>query len=130
MYKCKQNNYPEKYTAIGNCKNYSKKRVTNHFNGFSLSCDGGRKCLFVLFWSDFLKPRLHEQFLCDKFYFWSEEHKRTNIGRHVSGHNLDTKQLSKYFKILKHCTTKLDCLVYEMLYIKVKIHRSTFNQIL
>ena len=49
-----------------------------------------------------------------------EEHRRTNIGRHVNGHNLDTKDLSKYFKILKRCTTNLDCLICEMLYIKCK----------
>ena len=49
-----------------------------------------------------------------------EEHKRTNIGRHVNGHNLDIKDLSKYFKILKRCTTKLDCLIYKILYIKCK----------
>ena len=47
-----------------------------------------------------------------------EEHRRTNIGRHVNGHNLDTKDLSKYFKILKCCMPQLDCLIYEMLYIK------------
>ena len=31
-----------------------------------------------------------------------EEHRRTNIGRHVNGHNLDTKDPSKHLKCLNN----------------------------
>jgi len=50
-----------------------------------------------------------------------EEHKHSAIGKHFrDAHNQMTKDLQKQFTILKKCCGKLECLIYEMLFIKDK----------
>ena len=56
-------------------------------------------------------------YTCRHLYQRIEEHKNSEIGKHVAGHGAD-KNISKNFKILKKCKSKLDCLIYEMLFIK------------
>jgi len=48
-----------------------------------------------------------------------KEHRYSSIGKHrLKEHGLTTAPPSNSFSILKKCTSKFDCLVYEMLYIK------------
>ena len=66
--------------------------------------------------------------LCDKDYvgFTSrhlrqrvEEHKRSTIGNHVKDeHGKDPETIASNFKILKKCQSKLDCLIFEMFFIR------------
>ena len=50
-----------------------------------------------------------------------EEHKHSAIGKHLrDAHNQMNKDLQKQFTILKKCRGKLECLIYEMLFIKDK----------
>ena len=50
-----------------------------------------------------------------------DEHKHSIIGKHLRNvHNLRNKDLRDQFTILKRCHRKLDCLIYEMLFIKNK----------
>ena len=47
------------------------------------------------------------------------EHKYSAIGRHLKQHGLlKTDLVDKQFSVLKKCRSKLDCLVFEMLFIK------------
>jgi len=49
------------------------------------------------------------------------EHKHSVIGKHLQDiHNLKNKDLRNQFTIFKKCCLKLDCLIYEMLFIKNK----------
>lgn len=60
----------------------------------------------------FTKRHLHQRV---------EEHKSeaSSVGRHViTEHNLIKPDLKSCFTILKRCKTKLDCLIYEMLFIR------------
>ena len=51
-----------------------------------------------------------------------EEHKRpsSSIGKHIISHSGNKKEIlnTDHFKILKHCHSKFDCLLYEMLFIR------------
>lgn len=48
-----------------------------------------------------------------------EEHKKSAIGQHVKEeHGKEPQDIGKNFKILKKCQSKLDCLIFEMLFIK------------
>ena len=50
-----------------------------------------------------------------------EEHKHSAIGKHLrDAHNQRNKDLQKQFTILEKCRGKLECLIYEMLFIKDK----------
>ena len=50
-----------------------------------------------------------------------EEHKHSAIGKYShDAHNQMNKDLQKQFTILKKCRGKLECLIYEMLFIKDK----------
>jgi len=50
-----------------------------------------------------------------------EEHKHSAIGKHLrDAHNQMNKDLQKQITILKKCRRKLECLIYEMLFIKDK----------
>ena len=50
-----------------------------------------------------------------------EEHKHSAIGKHLrDALNQRNKDLQKQFTILKKCSGKLECLIYEMLFIKDK----------
>ena len=50
-----------------------------------------------------------------------EEHKHSVIGKHFwDAHGLTPTNLIKNFKVLMKCCSKLDCLIYEMLWIKNK----------
>ena len=47
------------------------------------------------------------------------EHKNSAIGKHFhEAHGLRDRFYESHFKILRKCQGKLDCLVFEMLYIK------------
>jgi len=51
----------------------------------------------------------------------TDEHKHSAIGKHSrDAHNQRNKDLQKQFTILKKCCGKLECLIYEMLFIKDK----------
>ena len=48
-----------------------------------------------------------------------EEHKRATIGYHVKDeHDGDPDSIGSNFEILKKCQSKLDCLIFEMLFIR------------
>ena len=48
-----------------------------------------------------------------------EEHKRATIGYHVKEeHDGDPDSIGSNFEILKKCQSKLDCLIFEMLFIR------------
>ena len=51
-----------------------------------------------------------------------DEHRFAAIGKHlVNDHGIKTiDDLSNNFSVLKKCNVKLDCLIYEMLFIKKK----------
>ena len=51
-----------------------------------------------------------------------DEHRYSAIGKHLKNdHSLETiGDLTKNFSVLKKCNGKLDCLIYEMLFIKKK----------
>ena len=50
-----------------------------------------------------------------------EEHKHSVIGKHLKDeHNLNPSNLREKFKILKKCRSKLECLIFEMLFIQKK----------
>ena len=47
-----------------------------------------------------------------------EEHKRATIGYHIKDeHHGDPESIGNSFEILKKCQSKLDCLIFEMLFI-------------
>ena len=68
--------------------------------------------------------------LCDAYYMYVgfmsrhlhqrvEEHKRSTIGNHVKDeHEQDPETIKSNFKILKKCQNKLDCLIFEMFFIR------------
>ena len=57
----------------------------------------------------------------DTFFQRIEEHKHSAIGKHLrDAHNQRNKDLQEQFTILKKCRGKLECLIYEMLFIKDK----------
>ena len=48
-----------------------------------------------------------------------EEHKSSAIGKHMSqSHSIRKSDIRPLFKVLKKCTGKLECLIYEMLFIR------------
>ena len=48
-----------------------------------------------------------------------EEHRRSTTGNHVQDeHGKDPETMERSFKILKKCQSKLDCLIFEMLFIQ------------
>ena len=48
-----------------------------------------------------------------------EEHKKSAIGHYVKEeHGKEPHDIGKNFKILKKCQSKLDCLMFEILFIK------------
>ena len=50
-----------------------------------------------------------------------EEHKHSVVGKHFRDvHDLTPNNLIKNFKVTKKCRGKLECLIYEMLWIKNK----------
>ena len=65
-------------------------------------------------------------YTCRHLFLRINEHKHSVIGKHPRDvHNLRNKDLRDQFTILKKCRPNLDCLVYEMLFIKNK--RPTLN---
>ena len=60
-------------------------------------------------------------YTCRHLHQRVEEHKHSVIGKHFrDAHDLTPTNLIKNFKVLKKCRSKLDCLIYEMLWIKNK----------
>lgn len=60
-------------------------------------------------------------YTCRHLFQRINEHKHSVIGKHLRDvHNLRNKDLRDQFTILKKCRGKLDCLIYEMLFIKNK----------
>ena len=60
-------------------------------------------------------------YACRHLFQRIEEHKHSAIGKHLhDAHNQMNKDLQKQFNILKKCRGKLECLIYEMLFIKDK----------
>ena len=59
-----------------------------------------------------------------------DEHRYSAIGKHLKNdHSLETiGDLTKNFSVLKKCNGKLDCLIYEMLFIRRKGHAWTHSQ--
>ena len=48
-----------------------------------------------------------------------EEHKGSAIGNHLKGqHDMAPDDIAQFFKILKTCQSKFDCLIFEMFFIK------------
>ena len=51
--------------------------------------------------------------------FEDKEHKGSAIGNHLrEQHNMAPNDIARRFKILRKCQNKLDCLIFEMLFIK------------
>ena len=49
----------------------------------------------------------------------SKEHKKTAIGNHLKDQqNMSSNDIARNFNILRKCQNKLDCLIFEMLFIK------------
>ena len=60
-------------------------------------------------------------YTCRQLHQRVEEHKHSVIGKHFrDAHGLTPTNLIKNFNVLKKCRSKLDCLIYEMLWIKNK----------
>ena len=57
-----------------------------------------------------------------------EEHKRSTIGNHVKDeHEKDPETIGSNYRILKKCQSKLDCLIFEILFIR-KLQPKLNNQ--
>ena len=60
-------------------------------------------------------------YTCRHLYQRVEEHKHSVIGKHFwDAHGLTPTNLIKNSKVLMKCRSKLDCLIYEMLWVKNK----------
>ena len=60
-------------------------------------------------------------YTCRHLFQRINEHEHSVIGKHLRDvHNLRNKDLRDQFTMLKKCPRKLDCLIYEMLFIKNK----------
>ena len=60
-------------------------------------------------------------YTCRHLHQRVEEHKHSVIGKHFRDvHGLTPDSLIKNFKVIKKCRSKLECLIYEMLWIKNK----------
>ena len=60
-------------------------------------------------------------YTCPHLHQRVEEHKHSVIGKYFRDvHNLTLDNLIKNFKVIKKCRGKLECLIYEMLWIKNK----------
>ena len=58
-------------------------------------------------------------FTCRHLHQRVDEHKRSTIGYHVKDeHGGDPDSIGSNFEILKKCQNKLDCLIFEMLFIR------------
>ena len=65
-------------------------------------------------------------YTCQHLFQRINKHKHSVIGKHLQDvHNLRNKDLRDQFTILKKCCQTLDCLIYEMLFIKIK--KTTLN---
>ena len=65
-------------------------------------------------------------YTCRHLFQRINEHKHSVIGKHLRDvHNLRNKDLRDQSTILKKCRRKLDCLIYEMLFIKDR--KPSFN---
>jgi len=63
---------------------------------------------------------------CQHLFQRIDKHKHSVIGKHLQDvHNLRNKDLCDQFTILKKCCQTLDCLIYKMLFIKIK--KTTLN---
>ena len=50
-----------------------------------------------------------------------DEHKYSAVGKHLKDeHQAKIPGLDKYFSTLRKCQGKLDCLIYEMLFIRAQ----------
>jgi len=66
--------------------------------------------------------------LCDADYVgftsqhlhqWVEEHKRSVIGSHVrEQHGNESCEIAKNFRVLRKCSNKFDCLIFETFFIR------------
>ena len=70
--------------------------------------------------------RLHQPAFTPTYW----RHRYSAIGKHLKNdHGLETiSDLTNNFSVLKKCNGKLDCLIYEMLFIKKKGHAWAHNQ--
>ena len=60
-------------------------------------------------------------YTCRHLHQRVEEHKHSVIGKHLRHvHGLTPDNLIENFEVLKKCRGKLECLIYEMLWIKSK----------
>ena len=58
-------------------------------------------------------------YTCRHLHQRIEEHKGSAIGTHLrEQHNMAPNDIARSFKILRKCQNKLDCLIFEMLFIK------------
>ena len=65
-------------------------------------------------------------YTCRHLHQRVEDHKHSVIGKHFwDAHGLTRTNLIKNFKVLMKCRSKLDCLIYEMLWIKNKLRTET-----
>ena len=62
----------------------------------------------------------HPGYSCRHLHQRIEEHKGSAIGRHIKEqHGKEPDNIEKNFKILRKCQSKLDCLIFEMLFIRL-----------
>ena len=59
-------------------------------------------------------------YTCRRLHQRIDEHKSSVVREHmVEQHGEDAKNIEKSFKVLRKCRGKYECLLYEMLFIKV-----------
>ena len=64
-------------------------------------------------------------YTCRHLHQRIEEHKGSAIGNHLKEeHNIAPDDIAQFFKILKKCQSKFDCLIFEMFFIKELIFYS------
>ena len=66
-----------------------------------------------------VKPVVFKDYTCRHLHQRIEEHKRSAIGNHLrEQRDIEPEDIAQNFRILRKCQNKLDCLTFEMLFIK------------
>ena len=94
---------------------FTSKKIADHLK---VSLYQAAKCgiwIHMWFMSNYIG------YTCRHLHQRVEEHKHSVIGKHLRHvHGLTPDNLIENFEVLKKCRGKLECLIYEMLWIKSK----------
>ena len=95
-----------KYLAL-----FTDTEVNNCFSMYQTSGKPATNTLRIKGMQDSHGRHLHQRI---------EEHKGSAIGRHIKEqHGKEPDNIEKNFKILRKCQSKLDCLIFEMFFIRL-----------